>query len=207
MRRDRALRCATQSRGKRGEGKTSRRRRRRRSKRRRMKTRLPTPITNRFASSSSLRRASRGLTARIPSGARSKEALLKALYFLLPPMKDNVEVVRFLHELKETNETSTPSHRVVEFCAVRPSDMREKSRRTKRTPSCRTVCSTQETRRGRTWERSSQTSSRNPRRGRVGETRSHTCSTRSSKRRARRPVGRLGRGVSLVFLQVPCLGF
>ena len=60
-----------------------------------------------------------------PKRGALERALLKALYFLLPPMKDNVEVVRFLHELKETNETSTPSHRVVEFCAVRPSDMRD----------------------------------------------------------------------------------
>ena len=60
-----------------------------------------------------------------PKRGALERALLKALYVLLPPMKDNVEVVRFLHELKETNETSTPSHRVVEFCAVRPSDMRD----------------------------------------------------------------------------------
>ncbi|CAL6331904.1 unnamed protein product [Bathycoccus prasinos] len=40
-----------------------------------------------------------------PKRGALEKVLLKALYVLLPPMKDNVEVVRFLHELKETNET------------------------------------------------------------------------------------------------------
>jgi len=53
-----------------------------------------------------------------PKRSFLERALISALYFLLPPMKDNVEVVRYLHALQEMH--SPPR---VEFCAVRPSDM------------------------------------------------------------------------------------
>ena len=108
-------------------------------------------------------------------------------------MKDNVEVVRFLHELKETNETSTPSHRVVEFCAVRPSDMDgEESPHeahaelqnglfdaVKHDAGERGAFIADLVTKPETWAR--------------WRNAFPHCSTRSSKRRARRPVGRSSR--------------